>query len=155
MNEDVVEAVGLGQKLCLQCSDTHQLECLELAMDELLRHPHRAGTPRDLLDAALAHSRTHLRRRRAIRTIVIASDHLSTSDCGGGERADEEHRTVLEFEDWVHRSALGKDQRLLLLCQVHEIDVPAIAQAFSVPAPRIRERLARARAAARSCRAGV
>ena len=149
MNEDVVEAVCLGQNLALRCKDSYLLECLELAVDELLRRPDGEGAPRILLDSALAHARTHLRRRRAIRPLVPASDHLAEHEAGGGEQADIDRLAVIEFEDWVQRSPLAEEQRALLLCQIHDVDPMSISAALRLPLPRVRERLARARAAAR------
>ncbi|MGW5498626.1 hypothetical protein [Streptomyces olivaceoviridis] len=150
MNKDVIEAVRLGQQLCLRCRNSHQQECLELAVDELLRHPENVGPPKSLLRKALAHSRSRLRRRRAIQHLVSASDQLDTLDVGGGERMDAELHAMIEFDDWIRRSTLREEQKALLLYQVHDIDAGSIADHMSLPVPRVRERLARARFAART-----
>lgn len=150
MNKDVIEAVRLGQQMCLRCRNSHQQECFELAVDELLRHPDNAGPPKFLLSKALAHSRSHLRRRRAIQHVISASDQLDALDVGGGERLDAELYAVIEFDDWIRRSALREEQKVLLLYQMYDVDAVSIADHMSLPAPRVRERLARARSAART-----
>lgn len=149
MNNDVTEAVRLGQLKCLRCRDTYQQECLELAVDELLRNPDSRGMPEKLLDNALAHARNHLRRRRRIRHLVLASDQIAELGIGGGEHLDVERRLVIEFDDWIRRSPLRREQRALLLTQVHEVEVAEVARMMALPSLRVRERLSRARAVAR------
>ncbi len=149
MNVDAIEAVRLGQARCQRTTSCYVQECYTLALDELLRHPENEGSPEQLLSKALAHARTHLRRRRAIMAISAASHLMEILDPSGGRAGDEEHLVFVEYHDWLGRSGLRRDQRLLLASQMYDIDPTELAVVLSLPVARVRERLARARSAAR------
>ncbi|XVV02473.1 hypothetical protein ACQPW3_34720 [Actinosynnema sp. CA-248983] len=148
MNKDVVEAVRLGQQMSCRMRSTYEHECVELALDEVLRHPEAAGDPRLLLGRALAHARTHLRRRRSIQVIDAASDKIDEASVPGGEATDRERRSVIELDDWICRSSLRAEQQLVLRAQLYSVTTTELAETLRVSVPRVRERIARARSAA-------
>lgn len=149
MNANVAEAVRLGQQMSCGTCSAYQHHCVDLALDEILRHPDADGAPRDLLAKALAHARTHLRRRASICRITSGSNLLENAQIAGGEALTAEQHAVIEIDDWLRRSQLSSDQQLLLRSQLLDLTPESLGQVIRVPVARLRERLSRARRAAR------
>lgn len=149
MNRDVAEAVRLGQLKSRRTCSAYQQHCVELAVDELLRHPDAEGEPQELLSKALAHARTHLRRRTSVCRVVPGSHYLDKWQIAGGEQVNEEHHLIIEFDDWLRRSKLSAQHQRLLRSLLLGVTTADIAQALRLPAARAREHVSRARKAAR------
>lgn len=151
MTNDVCAAVRNGQQRLARTASHYHQHCLELALDELLRHPDCTGEPAQLLAAAVAHARTHLRRRRVIQPIDAASDLLAKRGSDRPE-AEDAARTTLHLIDWVRRAPLTSRQRGLLLLAVADRDESSICHSLRMSPEQLRQAMSRARCAARRCR---
>lgn len=150
MTPSVIEAVRLAQEQSLTSKSGHRHHCLDLALDELLRHPHADGDPRTLLARALAHARTHIRRRNAAFPCTTSSPAVEgTGDLS--DRASDDTDVMLEV-DWIRRAPLSDAERGLLLCAVADTDPKVLSEALNLPLRRVRERMSRARSHARAAR---
>jgi hypothetical protein len=151
MTPDVCAAVQLGQARLARTGNHHRQRCLELALDELLRRPERAGSPAGLLDAALAHARTHIRRRRAIRAIDAGSHRLDQPSSDAAMVQSYEV-AITELTDWLRRSTLTDRQQSLLLLAIADCDETTACDRLGLRPLQLRQASARARQAARAAR---
>ena len=147
LSEDVIEAVRLGQKRCAATRSVPEQQRIEFALDELLRHPEATGDPQDLLDSALAHARTKIRRRAAIAPFYpVGEPPDAASDPGGlAEQA------LIDVFYVVASAPLTGRDRALLLFALADLDAPARAARLGLSVTQAQQRLSRARRHARDC----
>ena len=147
MSEDVTEAVCLGQKRCAATRSVPEQQRIEFALDELLRNPEAIGDPRDLLDSALAHARTKIRRRAAIAPFyTVAEPPDAAADPGGPAE-----QALIDVFDVVKSAPLTGPDRALLLFALADFDAPATAARLGLSVTQAQQRLSRARRHARDC----
>jgi hypothetical protein len=147
LSEDVIEAVSLGQKRCAATRSDPEQQRIEFALDELLRNPGATGDPRDLLDGALAHARTKIRRRAAIAPFYpVAEPPDAVADPGGPAE-----QALIDVVDVVAKAPLTAPDRVLLLFALADLDAPAAGARLGLSVTQARQRLSRARRHARNC----
>jgi hypothetical protein len=140
-------AVQTAQSRLDRTTSGYKQDLLDLALDELLRQPNREGDPEHLLGNALANSRKHLRRRRAIASVTAygdAQDLVTLADAGTVDSLP----VLIEALDWLQRARLTQAERTALT---------EAAVAEFLPGPKgadasAQQRLSRARASARAAR---
>ena len=94
---------------------------IEVALDELLRRPEATGDPRDLLDSALAHARTKIRRRAAIAPFYPVAEPPEVSADPGGPA----EQALIDAVDMVASAPLTRPDRALLLFALADLDASA------------------------------
>ena len=153
MSQSVVEAVQLAQERCLTTTSAAVQHRLELALDELLRRPNADGDPAKLLDNALANARTKLRRRAAIRQLVISTPLIEDAVGTSAEATDDLETVIIEAVNVVKASGLSAADRALLLWSIADMDAATAGELLGAAPRQVRERLSRARQHARADRA--
>jgi hypothetical protein len=147
LSEDVIEAVRLGQKRCAATRSVPEQQRIEFALDELVRNPEATGDPRALLDSALAHARTKIRRRAAIVPFYpVAEPPDVSADLGGPAE-----QSLIDVFDVVASAPLTGPDRALLLFALADLDAPATAARLGLSVTQAQQRLSRARRHARDC----
>jgi hypothetical protein len=147
LSVDVIEAVRLGQVRCAATWSVPEQQRIEFALDELLRNPEATGDPRGLLDIALAHARTKIRRRAAIASFypVAQTPDVATDADDLAEQA------LIDVLDVVASAPLTRPERTLLLFALADLDAPATAARLGLSITQAQQRLSRARRHARKC----
>lgn len=147
LSEDVIDAVCLGQGRCAATRSVPEQQRIEFALDELLRNPEATGYPRDLLNSALAHARTKIRRRAAIAPFypVAEPPDVFADPVGTTEEA------LIDVFDVVASAVLTGPDRALLLFALADLDAPAMAVRLGLSITQAQQRLSRARRHAREC----
>lgn len=146
-------AVQTAQSRLDRTTSGYKQDLLDLALDELLRQPDREGDPEHLLGNALANSRKHLRRRRAIAPVTTygdARDLATLADADADAGTVDPVPVLIDALDWLQRARLTKAERTALT---------EAAVAEFLPGPKrtdasAQQRLSRARASARAERRG-
>lgn len=150
MSQSTIEAVQRAQERCLATNSAAAQHRLELALDELLRHPEAEGEPTMLLDNALANARTKLRRRAAICRVVSSTALVEYASGTSAESTDDLDIVILEAVDVLEGSHLSPAERALLLWSIADIDAPTVGGFLGTAPRQARERLSRARRHARA-----
>ena len=119
----------------------------KFALDVLLRRPEATGDPRDLLDSALAHARTKIRRRAAIVALLpVAEPPEAAADPGGPAE-----QALIDAVDMVASAPLTGPDRALLLFALADLDASVTAARLGLSVTQAQQRLSRARRHARDC----
>lgn len=126
-------------------TDNFRLEQIDRALDEVLRHN---STQRAAFQgrSAMAHAAKVIRDRRRIAPVISLDDPQL-----GEPSTPDSQIAVIELTSWLKATCgLTEEQRCLLTLMAEYDDANAIAVVYGVPPTRIRERVARARRAARN-----
>jgi hypothetical protein len=147
LSDDVIAAVRLGQGRCAATRSAPEQQRIEFALDELLRNPEATGDPRDLLDSALAHARTKIRRRAVIAALYpVAEPPDAVADPGGSVE-----QALIDVLNVMARSPLAWPDQALLLFAIADLGAPAAAARLGLSVTQAQQRLSRARRRARDC----
>ncbi|MEO9322234.1 hypothetical protein ABFT23_02005 [Nocardioides sp. C4-1] len=154
---------SLGAYLYLQeCArtqtDSYALERLDRALDEVASNPLRDHPAQFQARSAMANAAKVLKSRRALAPVTslevrqeYRDDIGADSRCAGGPSSLEAIETVV----WLTGTrAITEVQRSILMALAQGHDAASLADRQGVPIARMRERIARARAAGRRAYAG-
>jgi hypothetical protein len=125
-------------------ADNFRLERIDRALDEIVRlnSPESYGRQ---VRSAMANASKVIRDRRDIAPCIS----LDTLPVEHGPSDSQE--AVIDLRMWLRDTkGITKQQRRLLTLLADEHDAGAIAAMYHIPAPRMRERISRARQAARA-----
>ncbi|MGW0713049.1 hypothetical protein ACWD4G_45225 [Streptomyces sp. NPDC002643] len=152
MFSDVIKAaVTTLQQRAMDTWDTYDLERQERALDELLRnHESTSGSVRHRIRSATGHAYEVLERRK----VIAPSDPVSA---GLREPSYSEHGFYqVEWLDWIRTEPTFNlvDRTILRSLAVGE-DAETLAARHNLPLPRMRQRISRARRAARQARTNL
>ena len=149
MSETIAAAISDLQKRALRTTDLYELDRIELAMDEILRHPEDDHVPsKHLTRSALGHAYETLKRRKEIapRTEMCTE----YDEPGYVERGF--HDTEI-LECILVEPTFKRPDRAILLALALGADAEILAGPCGMSIPRMRERISRVRYSARACRA--
>ena len=149
MSDTVTAAVRDLQKRAMRTTDSYELDRIERAMDEILRHPEDDHVPaKHLTRSALGHAYETLKRRKEIapRTEV----YTEYDEPGYVEQGfhDAEILECIRVEP-----TFKQPDRAILLALALGADAEILAHPCGMSIPRMRERISRVRHSARACRA--
>ncbi|MFI9366630.1 hypothetical protein ACIG5E_37110 [Kitasatospora sp. NPDC053057] len=145
ISDEVVAAIDALQTQAMRTSDVYQLDRIERAIDELLRNPGDDKTPaRHRVRSALAHAYELLQRRKEI----APQGELCPERESVGYTEQGYHQVELLELIRVEPSFKHAD-RVILGYLVRGADAVTLAEKYSVPVPRMRERISRLRCNAR------
>lgn len=149
MSDEVVLAVSELQTTALRARETFHLDRADRALDELIRGCTRAAPGGHQLRSALANASKVVRGRRTLFERHVAQNRDSRPGVRRSERfVESSPGGEAEIFDWLERSrSLTSAQRQLLIDLARGQDAESIAIRDAVPVARVRERIARARAA--------
>ncbi|MEV7482703.1 hypothetical protein ACIQGA_09635 [[Kitasatospora] papulosa] len=125
--------------------DTYQLDRIDRALDELLRNPSDESTPAEYrVRSAMGHAYEVLERRKIIAPLIsLDAEH---TEQGGKDR----DYLLVEINEWLRSEpGITHDQRALLQALARGEDAASLAHCEGLPVARVRERISRARRAAR------
>ncbi|WP_098897940.1 hypothetical protein [Streptomyces sp. st77] len=145
ISHPVEGAIVALQRSALATFDAYQLDRIDRALDELLRNPSDESTPAEYrARSAMGHAYEVLERRKAITPLVsLATEH---NDQGVSDR----DYPLVEIFEWLRvEPGISQEQRTLLLALARGDDAVSLAHREGLPVARVRERISRARKAAR------
>jgi hypothetical protein len=125
-------------------ADNFYLERIDRALDEIVRlnGPESRGRQ---VRSAMGSALKVMRRRREI------APCQSLDALGADQGCSDSGRGVIDLRLWLRDSKrITEQQRCLLTLLADALDAEAIAAMYGIPVPRMRERIARARKAARA-----
>ncbi|WP_406260217.1 hypothetical protein OIA45_19260 [Streptomyces chartreusis] len=125
--------------------DTYQLDRIDRALDELLRNPSDESTPAEYrVRSAMGHAYEVLERRKTIAPLVsLEAEHTE-------QGVSDRDYPLVEINEWLRgEPGISQEQRALLQALARGEDAATLAQCEGLPVARVRERISRARRAAR------
>jgi hypothetical protein len=142
------------QKRAHRQHDSYTIERIDRALDEIVNNPGRTDPVPFQVRSSMANAAKVIKARRVIAPVIPLEAHDAHRSGGtSGDVAsvsDASPYAVVETVAWLNGTRLvSPTQRALLLALVRGHDAATLAAASGVPVPRMRERIARARAAAR------
>lgn len=153
ISDEVLSAVITLQKRMLTASEVYQLDRHDRALDELLRSPCCKAPVHFQTRSALAHAGQVLADRRRLGTIVPI-DQLTSLESLGPVRdlpVTDQEIVALDILLWLETTpSLSDTERTILRQLAAGSEAVTLAAKYDVPISRMRERISRARAAART-----
>ncbi|MFF9567607.1 hypothetical protein [Streptomyces sp. NPDC014685] len=145
ISHPVEAAIVALQRNALATFDVYQLDRIDRALDELLRNPSSEATPAEYrARSAMGHAYEVLKRRKAITPLVSLEG--AHTERGIGDR----EYPVVEILEWLRvEPRISQEQRTLLMALARGEDADSLAHREGLPVARMRERISRARKAAR------
>jgi hypothetical protein len=125
--------------------DTYQLDRIDRALDELLRNPSDESTPAEYrVRSAMGHAYEVLERRKTIAPLVsLDAEHTE-------QGVNDRDYPLVEINEWLRSEpGISQEQRALLQALARGEDAASLAHCEGLPVARVRERISRARRAAR------
>ena len=140
-------AIVTLQNRALSTSEGYTIDVLDRALDEVVRNYGNDKPAPWQVRSALANAAKVVQFRRDIVTPTSFDDADSAPEFGFVDEAF----ALLAIRDWLDRSpSVSDEQRRVLLRLADGDDAAALANERRIPVPRMREKIARARAAARA-----
>lgn len=137
------------QMMALSEADAYWLERIDRAIDECVAHPERTEPPAFQRRNALANAKKVLDGRRSIRLWQSISEREANIPCSPRG----EWYSIIEWYEWLRTSLnISPDNRTLLLQLADGWDAQDLANLYNQPVVAMRQRISRARSAARVAR---
>lgn len=132
--------------------DSFELDRIERALDELVRNSDKAGAPSRLVRSARANALKVVKARREHDAFSLDQEDLHARKRDRVEKAlAVDVFAEVEMMEWLdHTPCVTEEQRWLLKALAADFDAEFLALAMNLPIKRVRERISRARRAART-----
>jgi len=132
--------------------DSFELDRIDRALDEITRNPDKTTPPRRQVRSARANALKVVRHHVALEAFSLDDPELHEHKRQQAEIAVQYGGGIedVEMREWLdHTPSLTDDERTLLHALADGFDAELIALARNLPIKRVRERISRARRAAR------